>query len=736
MHRARSLLALSPLLLGTPASGQAPTAGVDAPQTPLVRDAGVWRPLGEPSAGGRVTGIAVSPFDNRRVLMSGDMLGVGLSLDGGASWGSTHGFVSWEVGDITWHPTDPRRVWVGTMGGPYLSVDGGLTWSLRRAGMPPQLNWNYSAPIEKVLFDPNDSTRLIAAGGSSRRWNVDDVDGDFGAVWESLDEGASWTKISTLTATGYSSDPDADGVCIVGMSFAAGSSLILYATADERGFYRSDDGGATWTKPAVNLPHDEVERVYGHPLEEQTAFLSLGNDGFDPGGVYRSLDGGATWDGLNADLPQVVGPAVGNTSRYKGFDVGPLGQQLFAVDDRFGTDGMFLSFDGGASWSTTLASGTLDLPYTSGVEMEVAEVSLGDPNVLLAAGSDNVVRSLDGGATWHDAANVHLGPGVFRGRGFSGLVAEEVTFNPWNPEHILVQGLDGARLQQTLDGGQSWTFEGNDTGSFGGGSDAVFASATRAYAALGAQGVFYGVARTVDGGLSWDVVAGGGSGLPEVGAGGSAGAIHASRLDPDRVWVVVGGDVYRSTDGGATWGVVQAGFGPGWFAASQDESVLYLTGETQCYASTDGVSFTGIGGPARPGKVAMGPDDTLWLAAHDRTGNPGLGVWTYTPATGWEAVLDPGVLAGDWKQAVQYMVAVTVSASNPDLVAVSTADPPFRDVSRATGVYLSEDRGQTWRSINAGLPLLRGEALAFDPSDDRRLILGTSGRGFFAFRRF
>ena len=86
--------------------------------------------------GGRVTGLAVDPVDPNVMLVGGDMLGVGLSEDGGHSWQATSGFSSWEINAFTWPASDPRVVWVGTLSGPYESMDGGHTWVSRRAGMP------------------------------------------------------------------------------------------------------------------------------------------------------------------------------------------------------------------------------------------------------------------------------------------------------------------------------------------------------------------------------------------------------------------------------------------------------------------------------------------------------------------------------------------------------------------------------------------------------------------------
>ncbi|MEM9383693.1 MAG: dockerin type I domain-containing protein [Pseudomonadota bacterium] len=151
-------------------------------------------------------------------------------------------------------------------------------------------------------------------------------------------------------------------------------------------------------------------------------------------------------------------------------------------------------------------------------------------------------------------------------------------------------------------------------------------------------------------------------------------------------------------------------------------------------ASDDGLTHTSIGGPGKAGRLAMASDATLWFTADDGTGDPGRGLWRYREAEGWQAVLDPDVLEGGEKLRAEYTVAVSVSPADPEVLAISTADPPFRDASRASGPFFSRDGGSSWRAINANLPLLRASAIAFDPHDADRLYLGTDGRGFYTAR--
>ena len=119
------------------------------------------------------------------------MLGIGLSQDGGHTWQATTGLASWEVNAFTWSATNPKLIWVGTMSGPYESVDGGHTWSSMRVGLPTG-DYPYSAPVQKVLIDPSNSLHLLAFGGNQRQFKAGGSGAlHYGLVYESLDGGAA-----------------------------------------------------------------------------------------------------------------------------------------------------------------------------------------------------------------------------------------------------------------------------------------------------------------------------------------------------------------------------------------------------------------------------------------------------------------------------------------------------------------------------------------------------------------
>lgn len=676
-----------------------------------------WSPLGEPGCGGQLTAIGVSPHDPQRVLLGGDMLGVGLSVDGGATWLPTFGFDTWEVASFTWHPTDSSTVWVGTMGGPYKSTDAGQNWFADRSGMDLIEDWDYSVPIELVAFDPNDDAHLLAFSGSSRRW---DAGGGaaWGSVWERTTNNAAWTRLCTLTASGSSQSLNATGVVIIDATYAAGSSTRLYATGDGTGVYRSDDGGSSWVLSNTGLPHTDVEHLVADPIDPNRLFVALANDGTTPGGVYLSTDGAATWTSSSVGLAQVSGSTPGETSRFQAIKISEASPNvMYTGDYRYGsTQGVAKSTDSGATWQTVISTGAVTTFDPSGVEMHVIEIDPTDANRVFAAGSAYVLRSENGGTAWTDVTTKPV-LGGFAGTGYTGWVSTNVAFDPLNSGHVIVQAFDAARVIQTFDAGQSWSNASTDPTPYDGGRDVAFAGAGRIYATFG-QFDFQGIGRSLNNGLTWSTLSGAAFGLPSLGTGVVPSGIRADSADPLRVWAVVNDELRYSADGGDSWSALLPGEVVRWIEIDSN-STVYVSAVNRVLRATDGLSFQSIGGPGKPGRLSLDSSGVLYLAAHDGTGDPGLGVHKFDGQTWTQIFADP------------YAVDVAVHPTNPCVLAVTTDDLPFHDVSRATGVYTSSDCGSTWASFNDGLPMLRGGRIAFDPHNSNTLVLGTTGRGFF-----
>ena len=556
-----------------------------------------WKPLCEPGSGGAITSLCISPFDHNRVLVGGDMLGIGLSDDRGEHWQATFGLTAYEISAFTWHPVQKNTVWAGTMMGPFISLDGGSNWQPKRKGMP-EIAWGgYSCPIEKIIFDPNNVRRLLAFGGSRRQWGKPANNAPW-TIWESLDNGESWTKLAQIGDK---------GVNVLSASFAAGSSKVVYIAAEERGVFKSVDGGKTWTEANAGLPNMTIHHLRTHPTKANTLWITLGKEG-----VYKSTDGAKSWQqssqGLSHD-GQYMALAVCQSKP----------DNLITCDFNFMGGTIYRSTDGGATWKGELNGSNFVRAYAAGPQWGQLELDPNDPNIAFAGNTETIQRTVDGGKTWTDTSSHQPNgkDGGWRGNGYSGLCTMKFRFSPFNSKDSAFVAMDNGNLWISRDGLKTWNWADHGIPQWGGVNDMAFTDSAGNY--------------TVNP-PSKDLVV-------ETPAGKSSSACRVPTKDGSVLYAVYKekGKLYKQTNGGA-WSVIR----------EQEE-----------------------------------------------------------------------------------MSAVAADPTDPRRVMFSTHDNPYHDVIRATGIWASDDGGQTWSRQNNGLGMLRGDVLVVNPHDPTQWIFGSNGRGYW-----
>jgi photosystem II stability/assembly factor-like uncharacterized protein len=698
-----------------------------------------WQPLYEPGSGGYMTGFIVSPHDSKRLLLPGDMLGTGLSADQGKSWQSTFGFKSGEMADATWHPTNPDVVWMGTMSGPYISLDGGLNWQEKRKGMPGVGRSFYSVPIEKILFDPVNNSRLLAFGGSSRGWHSPGKPA-WGVVWESLNGGESWKKLSTITKSGSSTKPDAEGLNIQSVSYLGKSAEKLIASVLDNGIYLSNDNGKTWTPSNTGLPHTSTNRLAVHSTNSDIAWVSLNNyknkndNTLLPGGVYKTVDGGKTWQNSSNDLSQNVGKNVNYTARYKGLAVSKTNPNVLYTSNFSWNGGiLYRSLDGGAHWQAVATKNNIGqnnknttifkvkTAYPPGLGLTTITIDPNNVNTVYGLGSEYVIKSSDGGNTWEDitSTQVDLKKNSWIGSGYSGLCSMNFAFSPNDPNHWILQAMDAGKLWQTFDGGKSWIRNINHPHPWGGGRDLAFAG-NNIYVSMGQGGSFMGVGKSTDSGKSWTVLGGKKIGLPELGRDNAPDGIYAVPGPSDKIWLAHKGNLYYSDNAGKSWRIIKKTPYFRWFAGDPNNPLhFYIASKKGVYETHDGLTFNHIEGPEPAGKMTVDKNGILYTTSF--RGKMG-GLWKYHNKQ-WQKLLDD-----------KYAYDIAVDPDNPKRLAVCSNDHPYHDDCQAKSLWLSDDGGNSWSSQIKGLPLTRGETITFNPHDHEMLVLGSLGRGFFKTR--
>ena len=679
-----------------------------------------WTPLCEPGSGGRLTSMAVSPHDSMHVLLGGDMLGIGVSFDRGDSWQATFGLLNWEIADFTFHPSRSNVVWAATMGGPYISRDGGVTWECRRDGMPDMAGYHYSEPLQKILFDPSNEQRLLGFCGSHRHFHEDNANSEFGAVWESTDGGESWRYLTTLGGDRY------HGGNIMNACFAGTSSDTLWAAVYGDGVYLSVNGGTDWHERNSGFPFANPAWVESHPHDSRIAWVAMDNR-LDEGAserlhgmICKTTNAGESWTETSTGLPDIVTGADPNrTARYEIVRVAPTDPDLlFTSNTSWPQAGLFFSRDGGMSWSETAE--TFEKAYVAGPSMEFACFDPANEDVVFAGNSSYVLRTIDGGATWTDATSFRPpGETNWRGRGYSGLVAKDFAFHHDDPSIAAFTAMDHGNFWMSVDSLYTWKWGGEGFPNFGGGSEVSFSGTGTIFVTLGQSSSFSGIARSRDAGQSWDILTG--NGLPAKGAAdGKATDVHVEPDDSANVLAVAGGTLYRSEDCGHSWSPLFTAASVNCMDVSPgNDPVVCLATDNGLYRGSisDGFSKVG-GGPAEPGFCVISPHNPATVYVTSWRKDDG-GVWRCDGAEWVRLSTDT------------FARALAVHPSDSSILVYTTDDHPYHDSSFASGVYLSTDYGESWTAENEGLACLRGTVIVFNPHDPSQLVFGSGGRGFF-----
>lgn len=472
----------------------------------------------------------------------------------------------------------------------------------------------------------------------------------------------------------------------------------LYAGTD-RGVFKSDDGGASWRPAGEGMPAERVQAIAIDPAATATLYAgTLTPDGVASVGIFKSTDAGASWNPVNNGL------------------IDPL---------------------------------TLIAP----LDVEALAVDPSHPGTILAGSRfSEIFKSTDGGATWRPKT---LG-------GFN--VALEVSgflFDPSSPSGVLAASSQG--LLRSTDGGENWDFYGDAPVSFyalaGDPSNAATLYAGNVHGS--------GVLKSTDGGAHWNLANGG---LPKIQATGGPFApivlaLAVDPSDPSTVYAATYGyGLFRSEDGASTWTFAGSGMRNASLEAlalkpGQSSTVYAGTHGGGVYRSLDAAgswSSANVGlrlslvsavvaDPAAPGMLYAAAFDGVYRSADDGTswqpssaGLPvspvaALALASGTPATLFAGTLGGGLLqssdsgatwtAGAQGLANSFLSSIAVDPSSPSTLYAGTSDPS----ATSQRVFKSTDRGATWTQTGLDAGSLAIDFLAVNPANPSQVVAVSQG---------
>jgi photosystem II stability/assembly factor-like uncharacterized protein len=292
------------LLFSSGAALPAPaSAGGSAAEKPLAeRFEGMrFRNIG-PFRGGRVTAVTGVAGDRLTYYFGGTGGGVWKTTDGGSRWEpmSDKDFKTGSVGAVAVAESDPNVVYAGMGEAPIrgnVSRGDGVYKSTDAGATWRNVGLTGTRQISRVRVHPRNPD-LVYVAAQGHVWAPNDERG----IFRSADGGATWKKVLFVDAkTGacdLAMDPINPRILYAAFWQVYRKPWTLESGGTGGGIYRSSDGGDTWKKLAGGLPEGVVGKigVAASPAREGRVWAIVEAE---KGGVYRTDDGGEKWTRVN-----------------------------------------------------------------------------------------------------------------------------------------------------------------------------------------------------------------------------------------------------------------------------------------------------------------------------------------------------------------------------------------------------------------------------------------------------
>ena len=631
------------------------------------RSTGEWVTQGPGNAGARINTVAVSPIDPQIILLGYSAGGIYRTDNGGTSWTPVFDDQAWlAIGDIVFDPEDPQVVYAGT-GDPNISGIPFIGNGLYRSGDAGE-TWQHIGLeqvgiISEIIIDHSDNDVIYAATMGVPYFRSEDR-----GLYKSIDGGISWRKILFLgTGTGvidiaqHPNDPQT--------LLAAGWDRIRnYEESTSSGVgarvHKSIDGGESWTMLEGGLPNAEHSRIgveisSSNPDRMYAVYVDTDHELED---VYTSDDGGDHWSAL----PTKDGSGMGSRP-FGGFGwyFGKIRLSPWDEHD------LFLLGVRLWRWNS-------HLKQWSRVDQFTGDIVHPDKHDLVFESSDSFLLATDGGLyrstdeakTWRDVEDIPT------------TQFYRVAYNPHNPYLFYGGAQDNGSLKGSRESMLNWTqyFSGDGFRTLFHPEDSLIFYVETQYGGLfvttnGGQS-FEGATKGIDGTdfINWDA------------------PVIMSQFDPDVLYY--GTDrVYRSTSG------TKEEFKPISGALTDEPILLDATSNLTVLLESPYNSKTLLAGSG---------DGNLYLTTDE--------------GEQWEKI-DAGLPD-------RYITSIRFSPTYDSTLFISHSG--FKQGEKIPHIHRSDDLGTTWVSVDGNLPEIPiNSVLVLPGNDDLVLFVGTDAGVYF-----
>jgi len=692
--------------------------------------------------------------------------------------------------------------------------------------------------LQYRLIGPFRGGRVGAVTGVPSQPNVYYYGATGGGVWKSTDGGNNWENISDgffkLGSVGAIAVADSDpNIIFVGM----GEETVRGNVSHGDGVYKSVDGGKTWKNVGLNDTR-QISRVRIDPKDPNTVYVAaIGHvwGANDERGVFRTRDGGKTWqkilfrDSKTGAADLVLEPGNPNTIYAS---LWQFGRTPWAMNNGGPGSGLFKSIDGGDTWTEISRNRGLPAGVLGKITVTVSPVNTQRVWAMVEAKEGGLYRSDDGGETWAKLTdnpnllqrpwyfyriyadtqnidsiyvlNVQFWKSIDGGRTFNNIgTPHGDNHDLWiapNDANRMIEGNDGGS-NVSVNGGRSWTEQDQPTAQF----YRVALDNDFPYNIYGAQqdnSTVRIASRTNEGSISerdWFDVGGGESGwiAPQpdnsdlIFAGsygglltrydhktGQMGDVNAYPNNPmgsgadalkyrfqwnfpilfsphktnGKYGLYAASNVlFRSFDEGQSWEAISPDLTRN-DKSKQASSGGPLTQDNTSIEYYDTI-FTVAESPVQQGTIWTGSDDGLVQLTRDN----GKTWQNVTPKDMPEWIMVNSIEASPFDAGTAYFAAtnykhddqrpylykttdygktwtkIVTGIPDNDFTRVVREDPNRRGFMYAgteTGVYYSSTGGESWQRLQLNLPIVPIHDLAIQKRD-QDLVVATHGRSFY-----
>lgn len=329
-----------------------------------------------------------------------------------------------------------------TGGGLWKTEDRGINWANISDG------FFKTGSVGAVEVAPSDSNVIYVGMGEHAVRGVMTHHGD--GVYKSTDAGKTWKNIGLNLSQHIAKiviDPKDPNTVLVAVQGA------LYSKSQQRGIYKSKDGGITW-KNVLYIDDktgcNELSMDMNNPTIIYASMWEHGrlpwkvNSGGAGSGLYKSVDSGETWKKMEDGLPKEMGKMSIAVSRSNSEKVYALIESDWSKE----AGGLYVSTNAGKNWSQVSSDHRLIQRSWYYIELTVDPMNENTVYVMSAPS----LRSTDGGKTWEDISGTH---GDYH----------NLWINPKDSKNMIISDDGGAAI--SFNYAKTWSSQNNmPTGQF------------------------------------------------------------------------------------------------------------------------------------------------------------------------------------------------------------------------------------------------------------------------------